>query len=106
MKRRSHAKAVDANQPGVVEMLRMVGAYVHVSGEPFDLLVAYRGQWFVIEVKDGSKPPSAQKLTAKEIETLVKLRGAAPVYVARNPTEALCSIGAIPWPEVDIDAAP
>lgn len=100
MKRLARAKAVDANQPGIVEVLRMVGAYVHISGEPYDLLVAYRGQWFVIEVKDGSKPPSAQKLTAKEIETLVKLRGQGPVHIARNPTEALCAIGAKPWPEV------
>lgn len=100
MKRLARAKAIDANQPGVVEVLRMVGAYVHITGEPYDLLVAFRGQWFVIEVKDGSKPPSAQKLTAKEIETLAKIRGQAPVYVARNPCEALCAIGAKPWPEV------
>lgn len=100
MKRLARAKAIDANQPGIVEVLRMVGAYVHITGEPYDLLVAYRGQWHVIEVKDGSKPPSAQKLTAKEIETLVKLRNQAPVHIARNPTEALCAIGAKPWPEV------
>ena len=100
MKRRAYAKNADTNQPGIVATLRAHGAYVHHAGDPFDLLVGYRGAWFVLEVKDGSKPPSAQRLTDKEIESLGKIAGRAGVHIVRTPDEALCAIGAKAWPEV------
>jgi len=97
MKRRSHALKVDENQPGVVAALRKAGAYVHILGDPFDLLVGFRGSWTVIEVKDGSKEPARQKLTWEQVETLAKIRASAPVYIARNAQEALAAIGVEEW---------
>lgn len=101
MKRRAHACQRDENEPAIVDILIAYGAYVCRMGTPFDLLVGYRGQWNVLEVKDGSKAMSAQKLKPLQVETLLlKIKGAAPVHVVRNPDEALCAIGAKPWPEV------
>jgi len=66
------AAKIDANQNDIVRALRSIGACVQSlaqigKGCP-DLLVAYRGKWFVAEIKDGSKPPSKRKLTPDEQE--------------------------------------
>lgn len=61
------AAKIDANQPAIVAALRALGAFVqplHTVGQGCpDLLVAFRGQTLLVEVKDGSKPPSARALT-------------------------------------------
>lgn len=66
------AAKIDANQPEIVDALRRAGATVQPihtvgSGVP-DLLVGYRGVNLLMEVKDGDKPESAQKLTPDEAE--------------------------------------
>lgn len=46
---------VDANQPEIVEALRKAGAYVlhtHQIKNAFDILVAFRGQLFIMEIKN------------------------------------------------------
>ena len=64
-----YARRIDANQNDIVAALRACGAVVRVvtqgDGIP-DLLVGYRGYTLLLEVKDGSKPPSRQALTADE----------------------------------------
>jgi hypothetical protein len=62
---------VDANQAAIVEALRAIGASVQSlamvgRGVP-DLLVGFRSQNWLIEVKDGAKPQSARRLTADEV---------------------------------------
>ena len=63
------AARVDANQEQVVSALRACGATVRIvtqgDGLP-DLLVGYRGYTLLLELKDGTKPPSARKLTPAE----------------------------------------
>ena len=66
------ASRTDANQKRIVAALRKAGASVYVgsaikSGFP-DLIVGYAGRTFLCEVKDGSKPPSARKLTPDQIK--------------------------------------
>lgn len=100
MRRMRQAAKVDDNQGDIVKALRKIGAYVCIIGQPYDLLVAWRGHWFVLEVKDPTKSPKHQELTPPQMDTLAKLRGAAPLFVVRSIDEALCSIGAKPWPEV------
>lgn len=61
------AAKVDDNQKEVVQALRKVGATVQSlaaigDGCP-DLLVGYNGKTVLMEIKDGSKPPSACALT-------------------------------------------
>lgn len=61
------APKVDANQAEIVEALRKVGCSVqllHMVGKGCpDLLVGWQGMNVMLELKDGSKPPSARKLT-------------------------------------------
>ena len=63
------ANRIDYNQSVIVESLRKAGAYVRIvtmgDGVP-DLLVGYKGFTFLLEVKDGDKPPSQRKLTTAE----------------------------------------
>ena len=84
---------VDANQPEVVKYLRGLGWAVHHThqlgkGHP-DLLVSRRVQglpWAcVVELKDGSKPPSAQKLTKDEQDFAEEYLG--PYVVCNSPED-------------------
>ncbi len=58
----------DANEQDIIKAMREAGAYVKVINDEglFDLLVSYRGETLLIEVKDGAKPPSARRLTDAE----------------------------------------
>lgn len=93
------ASKVDRNQSTIVKALRQVGAEVqplHVLGKGVpDLLVAYRGNWYVGEVKDGAKVKSAQKLTDDEIQWHERFSRVAPVNVWTCEDDALRTIGAI-----------
>jgi Holliday junction resolvase len=87
------AARTDANQVEIVAALRKAGAKVYVSssfGKGFpDLLALYQGQLFMLEVKDGSKPPSAQKLT-KDQE---KFHADWPVVVVNSIAAAFRAVG-------------
>ncbi len=72
-------KRVDDNQRQVVKQLRQIGASVAITsmigkGHP-DILVGYRSKNYIIEIKDGSKPPSQRKLTPDEIAFHKSWRG-------------------------------
>jgi len=63
------ANRIDENQNDIVAALRKAGATVRVisQGEGIpDLLVGFRGETILLEVKDGNKPPSARTLTPAE----------------------------------------
>lgn len=64
------AAAVDANQSQVVEAFRKLGCLVyptHQLGRGFpDIAVKCGDRLVLVEIKDGSKPPSARKLTDAE----------------------------------------
>lgn len=88
------AARTDQNQVEIVKALRQVGASVQSlaavgKGCP-DLLVSFRGRNHLIEVKDGSKPPSARRLT-KDQKVWHKL-WAAPVHVVTGIDEAIAAI--------------
>ena len=91
------AAKIDSNQIQVVSALRAAGASVQSlaaigKGVP-DLLVSIRGVNLLMEIKDGSKPKSAQKLT----EDQLKWHGAwqGPVCIVDSPEAALRMIGVI-----------
>ena len=78
-------------------MLNSMGATVQSlsavgEGVP-DLLVGYRGETYLLEVKDGAKPPSARELTPDQIAWHLEWRGGACVVV-NSADEALAAIGA------------
>ena len=88
MRRRAR---VDANQAAITKAMRQLGAVVtpiHALGKGVpDLLVSWRQNWFVIEVKDGEKPPSAQQLTPDEKKWIGEQK--APVYLIKSVQEAI-----------------
>ena len=51
------AARTDANQAEIVEALRQVGAHVEIIGRPVDLLVGFRHQNFLLEVKRSKVRP-------------------------------------------------
>jgi len=66
------AAKVDDNQADVVKRFRAHGFSVEplhaVGGGVPDLLIGYGGFNYLIEVKDGAKPPSQRKLTKDQIK--------------------------------------
>jgi Holliday junction resolvase len=73
------AAKVDDNQLEIVKALRDMGCSVESlaavgKGVP-DLLIGYRSSNYLIEVKDGAKVPSKQKLTDDQIEWHESWRG-------------------------------
>ena len=99
MKRRSHAKRRDANEPEIVKVLVASGASVK-RVDFLDLLVGRHGRTYLLEVKDGRKAPAARPLTDDEIEFMLTWRG-DPARVVRCTEEALCVVGAIDCRERD-----
>lgn len=87
----------DDNQNEIVQALRAIGASVAItsalgSGFP-DIVAGYRGVNYLIEIKDGSKPPSRRKLTPDEQRFHDLWRGT--VIVVNDIDEALKAVGAI-----------
>tara|TARA_R110000868_G_scaffold207722_1_gene456714 strand:- start:3982 stop:4266 length:285 start_codon:yes stop_codon:yes gene_type:complete len=85
------AARIDANQTAIIAALRQLGASVQplhtVGGGVPDLLVGYRSRNYLIEIKDGAKPPSARKLTPEQVVWHEAWRGA--VCVVTSPDEAI-----------------
>ena len=70
-----YALRIDANQTAIVSALEAAGATVEVIGKPVDLLVGINGKWMMVEVKDGKKVKSAQKLTVAQVKFFDKWAG-------------------------------
>jgi hypothetical protein len=89
-------KRVDANQALIVQALRQAGAVVQLLHEVGrgcpDVLVGFRGANYLLELKDGTKPPSARRLTVAEVKWHETWRG--QVAVVSSVAEALRAIGA------------
>lgn len=84
---------VDANQKEIVQELRKLDVSVlHThqlgKGAP-DLILGYRNENYLIELKDGSKTKSQQKLTPDEIEFQSKWKGN---YAVCNSLEQILTI--------------
>ena len=92
------ATRIDGNHVAVVQALRKAGANVESlasvgKGVP-DLLVGFRRQFVLFEVKDGAKCPSAQKLTDAQVAWHKQWDG-FPVFVVTSPVHAVNTLEAI-----------
>lgn len=93
---RRNAK-IDDNHAQVVDALRKAGCKVMSlaaigKGCP-DILAMKGGRLWLLEVKDGSKAPSARKLTPAQIKWHAEWVG-APVVVVETAEQALQAVGA------------
>ena len=90
----AYARRVDATQAAIVDALRKTGWLVYDAsrfggGFP-DLVLIKHGRTTFAEVKDGSKPPSAQKLTPAEAELHEEfLRHGAEVVILTSIEQAV-----------------
>ena len=87
---RRAAKA-DANQAEIVAALRARGATVqhtHQIPGALDLIIGYHGTDVRVEIKDGSKPASAQKLTPAEQKVFDTWKG-RPIEVVTSVDDAM-----------------
>jgi Holliday junction resolvase len=94
------AARVDANQSEIVAALRAIGVgVVDMSGvgRGFpDLFAMFRGTMYLLELKNGSKPPSARKLTVEQVRFHNDARLAGvKVHVVSTVDEALAVFGAM-----------
>lgn len=84
----------DANQGEVISALRAIGCTVQdlspMGGGCPDLLVGIFGRNLLIEVKDGSKPPSARDLTPQQSIWHNEWKGQKAI--ARNALEAVAIV--------------
>jgi hypothetical protein len=84
----------DANQSAITTALQSVGAGVRVvEREPYDLVVGFRQRTYLLEVKDGSKKPSARKLTENQVRFHASWPG--HVCIVESIDDALRAIGAV-----------
>ena len=90
-----YAAKADRNQPEIVAALERVGAsvqHLHSVGHGCpDLLVGFRGRNHLIEVKDGTLPPSRRGLTDAQIRWHMLWSG--EVAIANSAEDALRIIG-------------
>jgi hypothetical protein len=86
----------DANQPQIEADLRAIGAsVVDLSAVGFgcpDLLVGYRDQTYLMEIKDPSKPKGDQKLKKGQLEFHGAWKG-RPIAVIKSSDEAFAAMG-------------
>jgi hypothetical protein len=84
------AARVDANQAQIVSALRAAGAYVWIIGLPVDLLVGYKNQTFLVEIKNGPR----KRLTALQEDFFANWSGSTLARID-GPEAALRMIGVI-----------
>ncbi len=85
------AAKIDQNQTEIIEGLRAIGATVEVlsavgRGCP-DILVGWRGQNTLLELKNDKKPPSQRRLTEDQVIWHATWRG--QVAVVKTLIEAI-----------------
>ena len=90
------AARTDSNQQEIVTALRKRGAVVLITSQLkncFDILVCHNSNVYLVEIKDGSLPPSARKLTKGEQEFKEKVESVGVKYhVITSVSEAISLI--------------
>lgn len=90
------AKRRDANESDIVKALERAGALVYRLDQPADLLVGYHRAWWLLEVKDGTKPASKRQLTSSEAIVAAECQWQGLYYaVVLSVQDALQAVGAI-----------
>jgi len=92
------AAKIDANQTAIVKALRQMGCtvqHLHSVGDGCpDLLVGAHGVTLLVEVKDGTKPPSARRLTPDQ-EAWHRSWTGGPVAIVTDLEGAVRAVNAV-----------
>jgi len=85
-------KRTDRNHSEIINALRKIPNLsvfsTHEVGKGFpDIVIGYKGINYLIEIKDGNKPPSARKLTDSEVKFHQDWRG--QIKIVNNLDEVL-----------------
>lgn len=85
-------KRTDRNHAEIINALRKIPNLsvfsTHEVGKGFpDIVIGYKGVNYLIEIKDGNKPPSARKLTDAELQFHSNWRG--QIKIVNNLDEVL-----------------
>ena len=95
------AARTDDNQAEIVAALRAAGCTVqplHMVGRGCpDIMCGRAGRIYLMEIKDGTKPPSARQLTADERawhDLWAEQQRAGLVVVVESVADALAAVGA------------
>ena len=87
------AAKIDANQTIITDAFRRLGAtvqHIHTVGKGCpDLLVGWRGQNLLVEIKDGDKAPSRRHLTPDEQRWHEEWRGQVVIVESIDDAVAL-----------------
>lgn len=75
------AARTDSNKQEIVDFLRAAKCSVYDLKQPVDLLVGKNNRTVLCELKDGRKPPSAQKYTQAQESFMATWRGGAVVTI-------------------------
>jgi hypothetical protein len=80
----------DNGEQDIIKAMRAEGAFVKAINDEgaFDLLCCYNGRTLLLEIKDGSKPPSARRLTSAEQKFHDEWPG-NNLYIVNSVDEAL-----------------
>ena len=78
------AARTDDNQDVIVKALRQIGVAVEVIKKPVDLLVHYRGETALMEVKNAD---GFDRFTKDQVEFIARWPG--KIHVVRTVTEAI-----------------
>ncbi|CAB4123449.1 hypothetical protein UFOVP43_30 [uncultured Caudovirales phage] len=84
------AARVDLNQAEIVSALRTAGAYVWIISLPVDILVGYKNQTYLVEIKSSSK----KRFTKLQEDFFANWPGSSLVRID-SPEAALKMIGVI-----------
>lgn len=85
-------KRTDRNHAEIINALRKIPNLsvfsTHEVGKGFpDIVIGYKGVNYLIEIKDGNKPPSARKLTDAELQFHSNWKG--QIKIVNNLNEVL-----------------
>jgi len=83
------AARTDANKSQIVKALHAAGAKTYDLKLPVDLLVHRAGRLILMELKDGSKPPSERKHTKLQADFIA---AGWPVATVKSVDEALAAL--------------
>lgn len=80
----------DNGEQDIIKAMRACGAFVKSINDEgtFDLLCWYNGHTLLLEIKDGSRPPSARRLTDAEQKFHDEWPG-SNLYIINSVQEAL-----------------